>query len=159
MTIVTGVVANANDNFGKCNILVNGVWYSTKAEWAPKIRPVLGDSVEFDDGGSKYLKNCRITSSGGGVSVAPTAAGASAGGYVPKSKGGFQERTFPVAPLAPERTINRQNALTAAVNYHTNIATGSNREEIIETARYFEAYTTGDLDLADAQEAIAAFNP
>ena len=158
MTIVTGVVENANVNFGKFSILLDGVWYGTKEEWAPKIRPSKGDTVEFDDGGNKYLQNCRITGKGGVVSAAPAPTGAS-GGYVAKSKGGFQERTFPVAPLAPERTINRQNALTAAVNMASHVAGGMTQEAVVETARYFEAYTTGDLDLADAQKTIDAFNP
>ena len=58
-------------------------------------------------------------------------------------------RTFPVAPLAPERTINRQNALTNAVAYYKD--DDVTPELIIEVARKFEAYTTGDLDLEEAK--------
>lgn len=82
--------------------------------------------------------------SGGPVPSSPAPKSGSGGGY---NKG----RSFPVEPLAPERTINRQNALTAAVNFHVHQADGTTKEEIIETARYFEAYTTGDLDLAEAK--------
>jgi hypothetical protein len=62
-------------------------------------------------------------------------------------------REFPVGPLAPERAINRQNALTNAVKYaegeHLSV------DDVIEIARKFEAYTTGDMDRANALLSIA----
>ena len=42
--------------------------------------------------------------------------------------------------------IVRQNALTNAVNFHANIEGLGEIDDIIATAREFEAYTSGDLD-------------
>lgn len=90
-----------------------------------------------------------------------TVVAAGSGGPVPQintapKRSGGGSRTFPVEPLAPERTINRQNALTAAVNFHVHQVDGTTKEEVVETARYFEAYTTGDLDLAEAKALAGA---
>jgi hypothetical protein len=144
---VTGTVSATNDNYGKVNIQVNGGWYSTKKEWWKGEEPSVGDEVSFDDGGKNYIKYFKITGKGSG-SAAPSG-GASGGAKAPV--GG---RTFPVAPLAPERTINRQNALTNAVKYFEGRQEAS-KEAVVSVARYFEAYTTGDLD---AQEAEAQAN-
>lgn len=64
----------------------------------------------------------------------------------------MNKREFPVPPLAPERTINRQNALTAAAKLFgehgiDNADLESLAEDIIKVARMFENYTTGDADL------------
>jgi hypothetical protein len=69
-------------------------------------------------------------------------------------------RTFPVDPLAPERTINRQNALTAAVNSLGSCIPGEDIDEhalmVISIARKYEAYTTGDLDKEEAMAMVQA---
>lgn len=142
---VTGTVAATNDNYGKVNIQVNGGWYSTKKEWWKGPEPSVGDEVSFDDGGKNYIKYFKMTGKGSAPS-----GGASSGG----AKAPVGGRTFPVAPLAPERTINRQNALTNAVKYLEEQQVAS-KEDVVAVARYFEAYTTGDLD---AQEAEAQAN-
>ena len=145
MTQVTGVIEATTDKFGKFNVLMdNGKWYSTNPERAPNPRPVKGQTITFDSGSTgKYLNSVRIE----GGAPAPTASKpASSGGSFSANS---TARTFPVAPLAPERTINRQNALTNAVAYY-----GDNDvtpEQVIEVARKFEAYTTGDLDLEEAK--------
>lgn len=159
MAIVKGVVERKNDNYGKVNICVNGSWYSTKPEWI-KAEPNQGDQVEFDDGGRNYIKNIRIT---GGT--AGSAAGAAKSNS--QARQTTPQRTFPVHPTAPERTINRQNALTAAVNMYVgtlgqehgddftfSIKAVSADDFIIELARKFEAYTTGDLDMEEAKKAL-----
>jgi hypothetical protein len=71
-------------------------------------------------------------------------------------------RSFPVDPLAPERTINRQNALTAAANLVAaqlaagGIPDGTDLSQaVISYAKDFEAYTTGDIE-REAAEAMAA---
>lgn len=149
MTNKTGTVEAITDKFGKFNVLLDdGNWYSTKMEWKPKFPINKGDVITFDSGPTgKYLQKVKITSGGG----------SSSGGGVPiagssnspmKATGG---RTFPVGALAPERTINRQNALTNAVNFCNE---ETSPEEVIEVARLFEAYTTGDLDAAEAEEAM-----
>lgn len=144
---VTGTVAATNDNYGKVNIQVNGGWYSTKKEWWKGPEPAAGDEVSFDDGGKNYIKYFKITGKGSG-SAAPSG-GASGGAKAPV--GGD---TFPVAPLSPKRTINRQNALTNAVKYLEGVEATEKR--VVEVARYFEAYTTGDLDQQEAEAQAAA---
>ena len=147
---VTGTVAATNDNYGKVNIQVNGGWYSTKKEWWKGPEPAAGDEVSFDDGGKNYIKYFKSTGKGTG-SAAPSG-GASGGAKAPV--GG---RTFPVAPLAPERTINRQNALTNAVNFFgSGSAKDVSTSEVIGAARLFEAYTTGDLDQQEAEAQASA---
>lgn len=161
MAIVNGVVEGVSEKYGKFSVLVNGEWFGTKAEWAPKIKPNKGDTVQFDNGGGKFLKQLKIM--GGSVGGDTPASSPSR----PASGGSSGGRQFPVPPLAPERTINRQNALTAAVrlycelvedafsSYSWSFPISSNTDEaIIEIARKFEAYTTGDLDLEEAQKAI-----
>lgn len=64
MAIVKGVVEGAHDKWEKWNILVDGKWYNTKLEWA-KVKPVVGDEVEFDDGGRNYTKNLRVVAAAG----------------------------------------------------------------------------------------------
>lgn len=150
MATVSGAVEAVSTKFGKFGVLIGGKWYNTKPEWLTET-PNKGDMVEFDDGGRNYIKKLVIKSSGGGE--APTSGGSSHSSS-PRSGGG---RTFPVAPTAPERTINRQNALTNAVNFaNLNKDTGYSPEDILEVARIFEAYTTGDLDVLEAEAAMQA---
>ena len=66
----------------------------------------------------------------------------------------YGKNTFPMAPDAPQRSINRQNALTNAVKYHEGSAVPV--EIILNTAREFEAYTTGDTDYMEALAAVEA---
>jgi len=147
MSTVRGTVDKVNipDQYGKASILVNGKWYNTRPDWLPTT-PSQGDTVEFDDGGRNYIKKLKVVSSGGPVA-------SSSSGNTPTPTGG---RTFPVGVTAPERTINRQNALTNAVNYynHTGRVGDVSPEDVIDTARIFEEYTTGDLDLREATEAM-----
>lgn len=140
MSIVTGVVEGCHTKWEKYNILVNGTWYSTKLEWA-NCQPAEGDTVNFDDGGKNFMKNCAIITSGGNApaSAAPKAAPAKA--YSAPTAG------FPMGANDKSRAINRQNALTNAVNY----AKDASPETIISFARYFESYTTGTLDGMDNQ--------
>ena len=79
MGMVKGEVEAVSTKYDKYSILVNGTWYGTKAEWA-KVKPNRGDSVEFDDGGSKFLKKVRILGSSSSSSSAPST-GSSRGGY------------------------------------------------------------------------------
>ena len=141
MAKVSGVVefgGQSKFDQEKYTVQVNGNYYNQKKEWMNGTFPSKGDEVEFDDGGAKYIKNLRIVSGGnGGGASAPVARS------VNSSPAG---RTFPVGKSAPERTINRQNALTAAVNYCKD---GYSPEQVIDVARMFEAYTTGDLDKSE----------
>lgn len=115
----------------------------------------IGDEVfvtyELTPQGYRNIKGLTVVQAGSGGPV-PTSP-------PPKSNygGGAKGRSFPVEPLAPERTINRQNALTASANIHGMIVrvTGDldlvSKESVVGMARYFEAYTTGDLDLEEAK--------
>ena len=151
MSIVNGVVEGTSEKFGKFSVLLNGTWYATKAEWAPSPKPNKGDEVQFDNGGAKFIKGLKILGAGDSSSVTPPSSSSSS----PRPAfGGGGGRSFPVGALAPERTINRQNALTAAVNYANCVSDSFTPQEIIATARLFESYTTGDLDLENAQAAI-----
>lgn len=140
------------------SIQVNGDWYGC-------FDPVdlnhvnRGDTVTLNWKPSKCgrFKNIVGKPKVGGGAAAPAAP---ASGGQANNGGGYrpQGRTFPVAPLAPERTINRQNALTNAVAYFTGVYEGDGKisaEDVVRTARIFEAYTCGDVD---AEEAEAAMN-
>lgn len=155
MAKVTGVVEQfENPNrFGKVSVKVNGTYYSTKPEWWKGGTPAVGDTVEFDDGGAKYIKYFKILGSGGGAPAA-----ASGGSKAPARTGGSGGRTFPVGETAPERTINRQNALTNAVAFLNGVGAGEavTPDDVIELARLFEGYTTGSLDALEAELAQQA---
>ena len=153
MAIVNGTVEAVSTKFGKYGICVNGKWYNQNPEWL-SVKPEKGDVVEFDDGGRNYIKKLRIVSGGVAESV-PSSASSSA--PRPAPSGG---RTFPVGITAPERTINRQNALTNAVALMSQYPVTEvddimlNVETVINIARKFEAYTTGDLDMQEAEQAL-----
>ena len=94
---------------------------------------------------SGELKNAKVAPAGGAV-----------GNTVYRGKGAA---SFPIPPLDPARAINRQNALTAAVNFVTHVGSTeytSDTDTIIKVARIFEAYTTGDMDLEEAKRLIAS---
>ena len=122
-----------------------------------------GDEVELS-----YATNAKGYNDVKGLSVTtpnpnPVAPTGAAGNQAASGKGSARHvgRTFPVDALAPERTINRQNALTNSVAFHGAFTTNATQfvvvaEDIINTARIFEAYTTGDIDRAEAEAMIAA---
>lgn len=116
------------------------------------------------NGKYKNAKSITVVSKGNG---APSAAPQQ--GRAEQSRNGsgvgrfwsFQE--FPVPPLAPERTINRQNAFASAVScvqaYFVAAPQDPSRpysmeeffSETLNLARRIEEYTTGDGDLREAQ--------
>ena len=156
MATVSGVVEmfeNPN-RWGKVSIKINGAYYNTQPAYWKGPFPSVGDTVEFDDGGKNYIKNFKILPAG-----SASASTAAVGSSKPAS-GSAGGRTFPVGPLAPERTINRQNALTNAVAFFNATAesTGSSAtpDDVIAVARMFESYTTGDLDVEEAQQQAEA---
>jgi len=150
MAIVTGTVESFGTKWDKYSILVNGTWYSTKMEYST-CKPVKGDVVEFDDGGAKYTQKMKIVSAGGGASESPNPSA---------TGGGAKKGGFPMAVDDTYRSINRQNALTNACNvaiYNCKCSEGTaTARSIIELAREFEAYTTGDIERYAAEEATVA---
>jgi hypothetical protein len=124
----------------------------------------IGDTVDFQYTENTYGKNVDLTSvrmlaKGTGapaVSTAPT--GGSKGSYSPPAK------VFPIPPLHGDRAIVRQNSITNATKAVCDYVTSQDgdiedldayAETIVRIARKFEAYSCGDLDLAQAEEMTA----
>ena len=150
--MITGVVEGTSTNYGKFSILVDGVWYGTKAEYATFPHPVKGDNVTFDNGGDgkKYLQKVTINSSG---NTAPQAA--SGGTTAAPARGGYSRGSFPIEPLDGQRSIIRQNAVTNANTFLENFGTdgvSTTVDMLLNIARKIEAYTAGDLDRERAKE-------
>lgn len=139
MAIVTGVVGWCGKNkYGKYSLKLddNETWYSSQYE----INCSKGDNVEFDNGGKKYVNKLKVTTSGGGASY-----------------------TQPVNPSAPtgtlsqrDRCIVRQNALTNARSAFDPLQLTSEydaetyAQSVIDLAKEFESYTSGDFELIAA---------
>ena len=71
--------------------------------------------------------------------------------------GGYKDKVFPVPALHGDRAIVRQNALARATDLYIAARGGkpfelesSTLDLVIQFARKFEAYTAGDLDMAEA---------
>ncbi len=134
---------------------INGDWYSGGFKDYPHVNE--GDEVqctwEQNDKGYKDIKAISVTGKGVGEPGTPEA------GIVPVHTGPARSggRTFPVDPLAPERTINRQNALTNAVAFcSAKDGFDATIEDVITIAREFEAYTCGDIDREEAEAMMSA---
>lgn len=121
---------------------IDGVWYSGGFKpWEVDKGDVVQLTYETNAQGYNDVKGIAVMAKGDPTPPANTG--------TPRIG-----RSFPVDPLAPERTINRQNALTAAVAF-LKLDEASTPEDVIHVARIFEAYTTGDIDKAEAM-AMAA---
>ena len=151
MPITEGVVANVSRKerttpYGMktaTSFEVDGEWYSGGFKpWEVDKGDEVRVTWEENDKGYKQVKGIAVKAKGAPAAPANTG--------VPRPG-----RSFPIDALAPERTINRQNALTAAValtvGLKDSLPEGEDaREVVISTARLFEAYTTGDLDREEA---------
>ena len=141
----------------------DGQWYKcgfTK----PKCNE--GDTIEVDvketTYGTEITDPKNITVVGGGSVSVPSASAPRSGGGA--SRGGY-DRVFPVPALSPERAIIRQNALTNARELYVGsgdpkklsaVDLNDAAHHIIEIARIFESYSTGDIDKAMAMAEVAA---
>jgi hypothetical protein len=76
MATVKGKIEAISRKYDKFSVMVNDNWYGTKKEWTPSPEPTKGDTIEFDDGGKKYLSKCRIVEKG----AYSAGAGAKSGG-------------------------------------------------------------------------------
>lgn len=165
MTIMTGTVErmstkDVTTKFGvkpTYSLMVDGAWIKHGFK---KPACNTGDEIQFDGISGTYgieAKDLVVTKKGAGGAVPIASVGTSpshsyAGG-----------RVFPIPPLHGDRSIVRQNALARATDI-TIAARGGKPFEIsdelttliIVIARHFEAYTAGDLDLAEANAEIAA---
>lgn len=156
-TINNGVVASVSTKdvttkFGTKKTysfkLTGGDWYKTGFK-DPKISE--GDVVSFEYTEGTYGKDCDITTikktsgsfaASGGVADAPRPSYGSKG-------------VFPIPALDGQRAIIRQNALTNARELYQQgkkevTMDNATASSIIAMARMFEAYTAGDLDMAEA---------
>lgn len=144
MAIVNGEVEyKAQNKFGGYSIKVAGNFYNSK--WEPACNK--GDVVEFDDGGKKYINSLKVVGAGAMPSGAPGPVGTAASsvynaGAAKRYRNNGEEGGFPIHPGAYERALDRRNALQAAVA----IMPKGSPEDVVKTARYFEAYTCGDLE-------------
>jgi hypothetical protein len=118
----------------------------------------VGDTVDLEyDGASRYKDIISVTKRGGAApaatpAVKPTVA--TAGPY-------GAAKAFPVPALHPDRAIIRQNALAHAARVvistlpRDEVRTDEEvADRVIAMARRFEAYSTGDLDMAAAERDV-----
>jgi hypothetical protein len=166
MSMMTGIVESVstkdvNTKFGSkptYSIKVNGAWVKCGFK-DPKAN--VGDEIEFDGNTGTYgLETKAVTVLRKGSGVAPSAAAPSNAPAVTKSfGGGFKEKVFPIPALHGDRAIIRQNALARATDLFIAARGGKPFEideglihMVVNFARKFEAYTAGDLDLAEAMK-------
>ena len=145
MSTVNGVVKAKSANKFGFGIMVNDKWYNSKYE----INVEKGDEVEFDDGGKSYVRDIKVTKGGGGSAVT--------GGSTMASKGsggtGYARGAFPIPANDGSRAIVRQNSITNAVALLNQLDFPKKLDEmeevayaVINIARIFEKYSSGDLD-------------
>jgi len=118
---------------------IDGEWYKTGF----KSMVNKGDNVSFNYTDGAYGKDVQVASlsklDGGAEPV-------SAGERMATVASGYG---FPMGLRDKGRAINRQNALTNAVAYLSVVDTEGvmiTPDLVIEIARKFEAYTTGDIE-------------
>ena len=162
MVMMTGVVEavstkDVTTKFGTkptYSFKVNGGWIKCGFK-NPGVD--VGYTVDFDGVTGTYgveTKAVNITSrtAAPATTAAPTAAPAKS-----YSGSSYKEKVFPIPALHGDRAIVRQNALARATDLYI-AARGAKPFEleattldvIIKFARKFEAYTAGDLDMAEA---------
>jgi len=164
MTMMTGIVEavstkDVNTKFGNkptFSLKINGGWVKCGFK---NPNASVGDEVEFDGNTGTYgLETKAVNIIRKGAAVAPAATSNTAVA-VPKTTGsGYAAKVFPIPPLHGDRAIVRQNALARATDIYIAARggkpfelEGSNLDFVISLARKFEAYTAGDLDLAEAE--------
>ena len=166
MSVMTGIVEQVSTKdvttkFGvkpTFSLKVNGGWVKCGFK-NPMVN--VGDEIQFDGEAGAYGMEAK------GIVVIAKGKGAAAP-VVPSSKptgmaSGYGSRVFPIPPLHGDRSIVRQNALARATDLLIHSGGGKTYEVndklvdyIIKIARHFEAYTAGDLDLAEATKEVAA---
>lgn len=145
MSTLEGLVESVRKD-GRGFKFEDGNWYSS---YNPLPKDVQrGVKVRFDFAQKGQYKNIQGNVQVlGGMPQAQDSGGTASGGMLPVS-------------LDRQRAIIRQNALTNAVNYFAQFTTEPTPDDVLEVAKQFEAYTTGDADLEDAKGAFEdGFNP
>ncbi len=164
MPKIVGTVADigsraVNTKFGLKNsysITIDGERYAAGFR-APAVS--VGDTVDLEyDGASRYKDIISVTKRPGAAPAATPAVKpsvATAGPY-------GAAKAFPVPALHPDRAIIRQNALAHASRCLATASWATDEEfadeefadRVVAMARKFEAYSTGDLDMAAAERDI-----
>jgi len=164
MTMMTGIVEaistkDVNTKFGSkptYSLKVNGTWVKCGFK---NPNAGAGDEVEFDGNTGTYgleTKEVKVLRKGTGTPAPADTINSTA---VPgRTTGSSYSKVFPIPPLHGDRAIIRQNALARATDMYIAARGGkpfeleaSNLDFVISLARKFEAYTAGDLDLAEAE--------
>ena len=167
MTMMSGVVEavstkDVTTKFGvkpTYSFKVNGGWIKCGFK-NPSVD--VGYTVDFDGVTGTYgieTKAVNILSRAIATPVV-TASTAVPTTTAPKSYGGgYKDKVFPIPALHGDRAIVRQNALARATDLYIAARGGkpfeleaSTLDLVIKLARKFEAYTAGDLDMAEAME-------
>ena len=173
MTMMTGIVEamstkDVTTKFGvkpTYSIKINGGWVKCGFK-NPEVQ--VGYEVEFDGTTGSYGVETKkidiLKRSAATTAAAPAAVTSSAA--APKAASGYssyKEKVFPIPALHGDRAIVRQNALARATDLYIAARGGkpfeleaSTLNLVISFARKFEAYTAGDLDLAEVLEEDAA---
>ena len=169
MAMMTGIVESTstkdvNTKFGTkptYSMKVNGTWIKCGFK-NPNVQ--AGYEVQFDGVTGTYGVETKAVEvlSKTAASVAPPATmiAAPTAIAVPKAVySGYKDKVFPVPPLHGDRAIVRQNALARATDIYIAARGGkpfdleaSTLDLVIQFARKFEAYTAGDLDMAEAMK-------
>ena len=160
MSMMTGTVESistkdVNTKFGTkptFSMKVNGTWIKCGFK-DPGVQ--VGYEVDFDGISGTYgveTKSVNVLKKGGGTPAPAKEASVSA----PKAVYGGS-KVFPIPALHGDRAIVRQNALARATDLYIAARggkpfelEGGNLDFVISLARKFEAYTAGDLDMAEA---------
>ena len=171
MAMMTGVVEavstkDVTTKFGikpTYSFKVNGTWVKCGFK-NPNVD--VGYTVDFDGVTGTYgleAKTVNITARSAPTGGATAAASGTSTPVPTKAfgggSGGYKEKVFPIPALHGDRAIVRQNALARATDLYI-AARGAKTFEleystldvIITFARKFEAYTAGDLDMAEAMK-------
>ena len=166
--MMTGIVESTstkdvNTKFGTkptYSMKVNGTWIKCGFK-NPNVE--AGYEIQFDGVTGTYgveTKSVEILRKAvSSPTPESTAVAAPTAVAVPRtSYGGYKDKVFPVPPLHGDRAIVRQNALARSTELFIGCRGGKpfdlNEDAtkiIISIARQFEAYTAGDLDLAQAE--------
>ena len=140
--------------------LDDGNWYSSFNAIGSDVNK--GDEVSFT-----YVAKGRFNNIQGDIKVTGGSTGGTspgpAGQEAPRRGGGFNRGKFPIDPLDGQRSIIRQNAVSQARELFLAITPESKLtkmdktavvDEVLSLARMVEAYTSGDLDLQEANRLL-----
>lgn len=140
----------------------DGQWYNTGF----KEVAAVGDNLSFDYMPNTYGNEVNVNTI---VKGAPAVATAAVPGVTAPAKAAptGNKGSFPIGPLDGQRSIVRQNALTNARELicvllnHPDVKAkildeGKLVAKVISVAKQFESYTTGDADLEEVKDEMAA---